>query len=108
MVDAAGKVIAHDVVLQTHQVMTNVRAILEDAGSSWEKIVGVTVFLTDMERDFAASSRVDAEYFTTHQLTKKRSSAPSSPSCPSATKPTPSNSQTTKRFGSSPSRKMGV
>ena len=41
----------------------NVKAILEDAGSSLEKVADVTVFLTDIDRDFAAFNRVYAEYF---------------------------------------------
>ncbi len=68
--DASGAVISHDIVQQTHQVMANVRTILEDAGSSWDQIVDVTVFLTDMENDFAAFNRVYAEYFTTNQPTR--------------------------------------
>ena len=41
----------------------NVRYIVEDAGSSWEKIVDVTVFLTNMKDDFAAYNKIYAEYF---------------------------------------------
>ena len=52
---------------QTRACIDNVRAILEDAGSSLEKVVDVTVFLTDIERDFAAFNRVYAEYFETLQ-----------------------------------------
>jgi 2-aminomuconate deaminase len=40
-----------------------VRAILEEAGSTWANIVDVQVFLTDMERDFATYNRVWAEFF---------------------------------------------
>lgn len=61
--DGAGKVIDHDVEAQTRSVMENVRAVLEESGSSWDRIVDVTVFLTDMERDFAAFNRVYAEHF---------------------------------------------
>ncbi len=41
----------------------NVRIVLEDAGSSWERIVDVTVFLTDMRRDFPTFNRLYAEHF---------------------------------------------
>ena len=43
------------------------RAVLEASGSKWDDLVDVTVFLTDMARDFAAYNRVYAEYFTTAQ-----------------------------------------
>jgi 2-aminomuconate deaminase len=48
---------------QCRSVFDNVRAVLEDAGSSWDRIVDVTVFLTDMKNDFAAYNRLWAEYF---------------------------------------------
>ena len=68
--DSDGVVIGHDIVKQCHQVFSNVRTILEDAGSSWEKIVDVTVFLTDMKGDFAAFNKVYAEYFKDSQPTR--------------------------------------
>ena len=43
------------------------RYILEDAGSAWEKIVDVTVFLTNMTEDFAIYNRIYAEYFAENQ-----------------------------------------
>ena len=49
---------------QTRACIENVRVILEDAGSSLERVVDVTVFLTNMERDFGAYNRVYAEYFS--------------------------------------------
>ncbi len=63
--DAAGLVIDHDIVEQCHAVFKNVRAVLEDAGSSWDRIVDVTVYLTDMQRDFAEFNRLWSEYFPT-------------------------------------------
>jgi 2-aminomuconate deaminase len=48
---------------QTRACIENIRAILEDAGSSLEKVVDVTVFLTDIDRDFAAFNRVYGEFF---------------------------------------------
>ena len=52
---------------QTRACIENVRVILEDAGSSLERVVDVTVFLTNMDRDFAAFNRVYGEYFATLQ-----------------------------------------
>ena len=52
---------------QTRACIENVKAILEDAGSSLENVVDVTVFLTNIDRDFAAFNRVYAEYFETLQ-----------------------------------------
>jgi 2-aminomuconate deaminase len=43
---------------QCLRVIGNVRAILEDAGSAWDRMIDVTVFLTHMERDFAAFNRM--------------------------------------------------
>jgi 2-aminomuconate deaminase len=56
--------VEYDIESQTRSVMENVRAVLEASGSSWERIVDVTVFLTDMNRDFQSFNRVYAEYFS--------------------------------------------
>ncbi len=48
---------------QCRACFDNVRAVLEDAGSSWDRIVDVTVFLTDMKGDFPVFNRIYAEYF---------------------------------------------
>jgi 2-aminomuconate deaminase len=61
--DAAGAVADHDIEIQCRAVFANVRAVLEAAGSSWERLVDVTVFLTDMSRDFATFNRLWAEHF---------------------------------------------
>ena len=53
---------------QTRACIENLKAILEDAGSSLQKVVDVTVFLTNIDRDFAAFNRVYAEYFETLPL----------------------------------------
>ncbi|MCB9846614.1 MAG: RidA family protein [Phycisphaeraceae bacterium] len=68
--NAAGEVIDHDIAAQTRSVLTNVRAVLEEAGSSWDRIVDVTVFLTDMRRDFDAFNAVYAEHFTANRPTR--------------------------------------
>jgi len=62
--DAHGKLVAYDIEAQCRAVFANVRAILEASGARWEDLVDVTVFLTDMTRDFAAYNRVYAEHFT--------------------------------------------
>ena len=61
--DTDGKLIAYDIEAQCRQVFANVRAVLEAAGARWEDLVDVTVFLTDMARDFAAYNRLYAEHF---------------------------------------------
>lgn len=67
--DAAGEVAAYDFERQCRQVFENVRLILEDAGSAWDKIVDVTVFLTNMG-DFAAMNRLYAEAFANNKPTR--------------------------------------
>lgn len=62
--DAAGNVTAVDLEAQCRSCFANVRAVLEDAGSGWDRIVDVTVFLTDMKRDFPVMNRIYAEHFT--------------------------------------------
>ena len=47
-----GSVLEYDIELQCHAVFKNVRAVLEEAGSSWDKLVDVTVFPTDIKADF--------------------------------------------------------
>ncbi len=68
--DATGRVIRYDIEAQCRSVFENVRVILEDSGSSWERLVDVTVFLTDLERDFAAYNRIYGEYFGAVQPTR--------------------------------------
>ena len=62
-VNEAGEIVSYDIETQCRSVFQNVRYIIEDAGSTWEKIVDVTVFLTNMKDDFAAYNKVYAEYF---------------------------------------------
>jgi 2-aminomuconate deaminase len=61
--DENGKIIDYDIEKQCHSVFRNVKAILEDAGSGWDKIVDVTVFLTNMKDDFKTYNRIYAQYF---------------------------------------------
>ncbi|NGX15804.1 RidA family protein [Wenzhouxiangella sp. XN24] len=61
--DEAGNILAHDIERQCHAVFANVRSVLEAAGSRWERLVDVTVFLTNIQRDFVVFNRVWKEYF---------------------------------------------
>ncbi len=65
--DQAGKLISYDIEAQCHQVFANVRSVLEASGARWEDLVDVTVYLTDMERDFATYNRIYAEHFSAIQ-----------------------------------------
>jgi len=62
--DATGAVTVVDIEAQCHAVFANVRAVLEHAGCDWTDLVDITVFLTDIERDFDTYNRVYAEYFS--------------------------------------------
>ncbi|MSP92803.1 MAG: RidA family protein [Myxococcales bacterium] len=61
--DANGTVVGHDIETQCRTVFANVRTVLEDAGARWEDLVDVTVYLTDMARDFSTYNRLYAEHF---------------------------------------------
>ena len=67
ILDAHGKLLDYDIEAQCRQVFANVRAVLEASGARWEDLVDVTVFLTDMQRDFTIYNRLYAEYFTDAQ-----------------------------------------
>ncbi len=61
--DADGKILGYDIETQCRTVFENVRVVLEDAGATWNDIVDVTVFLTDMKKDFPIYNRLYAEHF---------------------------------------------
>ena len=61
--DAEGRILAYDIAVQARATFENVRRILEDAGSGWDRLIDVTVFLTNMQADFATYNRVWAEHF---------------------------------------------
>lgn len=65
--DSEGNIVSYDIETQCSSVFQNVRYIVEEAGSSWNSIVDVTVFLTNMKDDFAAYNRIYAEYFADNQ-----------------------------------------
>jgi len=62
-VDAAGKLVSYDIETQCRAVFENVRLVLEDTGAKWNDIVDVTVFLTNMKKDFPIYNKLYAEYF---------------------------------------------
>lgn len=62
-VDASGALIDYDFEAEMRSCFANVAAVLADAGSSWSNIVDITVFLTDLKRDWPVYNRVYAEYF---------------------------------------------
>jgi 2-aminomuconate deaminase len=61
--DTAGNIVNYDIETQCRAVFENVRLVLEDAGAAWNDIVDVTVFLTNMKKDFPIYNRLYAEYF---------------------------------------------
>jgi reactive intermediate/imine deaminase len=65
--DSSGKITSYDIEAQCRSVFENVRFVLEDAGSSWANLVDVTVFLTNMDDDFAVYNKIYAEYFRDNQ-----------------------------------------
>ena len=60
---ADGRVRHYDIAAQTHAVFANVRAVLDASGARWEDLIDVTVYLTDMARDFKTYNAIWAEYF---------------------------------------------
>ena len=65
--DADGNILSYDIAAQCHSVFTNIKNIVEDAGSWWDKIIDVTVFLTNMKDDFKTYNKIYAEYFKDNQ-----------------------------------------
>jgi 2-aminomuconate deaminase len=61
--DDERRIVDYDIQAQCHSVFKNVLTVLEDAGASWNDIVDVTVFLTNMKDDFPIFNRIYAEYF---------------------------------------------
>lgn len=65
--DENGNITSYDIAQQCHSVFKNVRLVLEASGSSWDKLVDVTVFLTNMKDDFKIYNEMYAEYFKENQ-----------------------------------------
>ena len=61
--DADGNIVSYDIKKQCRAVFENVRLVLEDAGASWNDIVDVTVFLTNIKKDFPIYNKLYAEHF---------------------------------------------
>ncbi len=61
--DADGNILKYDIEAETHAVFANVKAVLEASGSSWDRIVDVIVFLTNMKKDFPVYNKIYNEYF---------------------------------------------
>ena len=61
--DEEGNIVTYDIEAECHAVFSNVKAVLEASGSSWENIVDVTVFLTHMKKDFPAYNIIYGDYF---------------------------------------------
>ncbi len=61
--DENGNILSYDIATQCRSVFQNIKYILEDSGSSWDKMVDVTVFLTNMKDDFKVYNQLWAEYF---------------------------------------------
>lgn len=61
--DELGNILSYDIEAECHAVFANVKAVLEASGSSWERMVDVTVFLTNMKQDFPVYNRIYGEYF---------------------------------------------
>jgi len=61
--DEKGNILKYDIEAECHSVFANVKAVLEASGSSWDKIVDVTVFLTNMKNDFPVYNKLYGDYF---------------------------------------------
>ena len=63
-IDSNGQIRAINIEAQCHAVFANVNTILENAGAKWDDLVDITVFLTDIEKNFDIYNRVYSEYFS--------------------------------------------
>lgn len=61
--DRDGNIVRYDIEAECHAVFANVKAVLEASGSSWNQMVDVTVFLTNMKKDFPIYNKIYGEYF---------------------------------------------
>ena len=61
--DPNGNILKYDIEAETHAVFANVKAVLEASGRSWDKIVDVAVYLTNMQKDFPIYNKIYGEYF---------------------------------------------
>jgi len=68
--DDSGNAVSYEFEIQCRTVFDNVRTVVEDAGASWDDIADVTVFLTDIKKDFPTFNRLYAEYFASNRPTR--------------------------------------
>ena len=61
--NASGEILKYDIEAECHAVFANVKAVLEASGSSWDRIIDVTVFLVNMKKDFPVYNKIYGEYF---------------------------------------------
>jgi 2-aminomuconate deaminase len=61
--NADGSIASYDIEEQCRNVFQNIKYVLEDSGSSWENLVDVTVFLTNMKQDFPVYNKIYKEFF---------------------------------------------
>jgi 2-aminomuconate deaminase len=61
--DTSGSLVKYDIEQQTHTVFNNIKIILEESNSSWENLIDITVFLTDMKTDFKRFNEIYNLYF---------------------------------------------
>ena len=78
--DAEVNIVKYDIEAECHSVFANVKAVLEASGSSWHKIIDVTVFLTNMKKDFPTYNKIYADYFTSVQACRTTVEVKSLPS----------------------------
>jgi 2-aminomuconate deaminase len=64
---ANDQIVGYNIEIQCHSVFQNVRLILEASGAQWEDLIDVTVFLTNMKKDFEAFNKIYGEYFKENQ-----------------------------------------
>lgn len=61
--DEAGNIVEYCIETQCRGCFENVQKVVEDSGAKWENVVDVTVFLTDMKKDFGLFNQVYEQYF---------------------------------------------
>jgi 2-aminomuconate deaminase len=62
--DANGNIVKYDFEAQVHSVMANIKAVLEASNATWDQLVDVTVYLTNMKKDFSTFNSIYAAYFS--------------------------------------------
>ncbi len=61
--DADANIINYDFEQQVHNVMANIKAVLNASNAKWEHLIDVTVYLTNMKKDFATFNKIYTQYF---------------------------------------------